>query len=352
MSEEKLRIGLLGCGAIAQLAHIPALRRAKRVCLVAMCDSDQMLLKKVADRGGVKSRYWDYSEMLSNQEVDAVIVAVPDPLHVPLAIQAVQAGKHVLVEKPMGLKSAECRKLVQLVASKGIKLQVGCMKRHDPGVRFARRHIQEKVGRILSFSAVYQDTQFRSTMQESCLDPILTGTRNSVAHDWKSDRRRYNLTTQGAHLFDMIRYLVGPLTSVCAYEIERSGNYSWHGLLEGADGAVGHFELTCKTCGDWCERYKVCGESGSVELELGLWFYHRPATVRAFSGNEQVWTQPLVVHSNAFANQLDAFAESVFDDKRTNPDAYDGLATVELLEAIELSISTGKRIELPAPYAN
>jgi predicted dehydrogenase len=345
--QERLEIGLVGCGAISQLAHIPAASRAKRVHLAAICDRDSGLLEQVATKAGITRRYVDYMEMLASDSIQAVVIAAPDPLHAPLATAALQAGKHVLVEKPLGVSSAECRELAQLVDSTGLKLQVGCMRRHDPGLRFARQHIQERLGNILSFGAVYQDSIFRPAMRDSCFDPTIASARTqNTAHNWKADARRYHLITQGAHLFDTIRYLVGPIAAVRALRVEHNGNYSWHGLLEGASGSLGHFELTCKACGDWCEQYKVCGETGSVQLDLGLWFYHRPAKVRAFDGMDQQWKQPFSGQSNAFANQLDDFAESILQNRPTDPDVREGLAAVELLAAVDTSLETGQRVEI------
>lgn len=344
---KQVPIGILGCGAISQIAHIPAALRAKCVQLAALCDQDGTLLQRVADKAGITTRYTNYDHMLSNPDIAAVVVAVPDPLHVSLAMQALRAGKHVLVEKPLGATSDECVELIRLVESTGLKLQVGCMKRHDPGIRHAIENIRTKLGRILSFSAVFQDTIFRTAMQATCFDPLILG-RPIVAtqQEWKTDRRRYNLFTQGAHLFDMLHALAGPMSAVRTIEAEVSGNHSWHGLLEGISGATGHFELTCKRCGDWNEQYNVAGENGHIEIDVGLWFYHRPAQVRTFIGDQQVWTQPLTGHSNMFANQLDAFAESIQVNRPASPDVRDGFAVMKLLEAVEISARSGKRVEI------
>ena len=345
--KQKLPIGILGCGAISQIAHIPAALRAQNVQLAALCDRDELLLHRVADKANVAARYNDYHQMLASPEIAAVVLAIPDSLHVPLAIQALRAGKHVLVEKPLGSASDQCHELVHLVESSNLKLQVGCMKRHDLGIRFAREHVKSKLGKILSFSAVFQDTVFRSAMQATCLDPLVaSGRQNPSDDDWKADRCHYNLFTQGAHLFDMLLYLTGPITSVHAIQAELHGNFSWHGILTSAAGAAGHFELTCKTSGDWCERYHVAGEGGNVEIDVGLWFYHRPAKVRAFAGDQQTWTQPLTGYSNMFANQLDSFAECIELDRPTTPNVRDGLAVVEILEAIETSIRLGQQVEV------
>jgi len=347
MTKEVLKIGLLGCGAIAQIAHIPAALRARRVHLAAICDGAKDLLEKVGRKAGVERLYADFSEMLADEQVQAVIIAAPDAFHVPLAIQALEAGKHVLVEKPLGTGSAECLDLVQIVDQTGLKLQVGSMKRHDPGVAFARRFLREQAGPILSVSGVYRDTIFRPAMQETCLDPILSSEAavKPKQHP-KADLEHYNLTTQGAHLFDNIFFLAGRITAVAAQVAHHDGNWSWHGLLEFEHGGRGHFELTCKACADWCERYEVFGQSGSVQINVSLPFYHRPAQVRAFDGSTEVWSQPLGGQSNAYKNQLEAFSEAVLHDKPTSPNVREGLETVRVLEAVEESIRTGRRIDL------
>jgi len=347
MPEKILHVGLLGCGAIAQIAHIPAALRAKGVHLTALCDGAKDLLEKVGRKSGVERLYTDFSEMLADEQVQAVIIAAPDAFHVPLAIQALEAGKHVLVEKPLGTGSAICLDLLHVVDQTGLKLQVGSMKRHDPGVAFAHRFLQEQAGPILSVSGVYRDTIFRPDMQETCLDPILSSEASVKPKQHpKADLEHYHLTTQGAHLFDNLLFLAGRITAVTAQVGHYDGNWSWHGLLEFERGGRGHFELTCKACADWCERYEVLGQSGSVQVDVSLPFYHRPAQVRAFNGQTEVWSQPLGSQSNAYKNQLEAFAEAVLLDKPTSPNVLEGLETVWVLEAVEESIRTGQRIDL------
>lgn len=351
MSGQVLQIGLLGCGAIAQYAHIPAFARARQVRLVALCERAEDLLDAMGRRTGVSRLYPRYDDLLSDPQVEAVLVAVRDELHVAMAMQALRAGKHVLVEKPMGLSSGECNDLLQLVQQTGLKLQVGSNKRHDPGVSFARDFIVERGGVIFSVSGIYRDSIFRSAMQESCLDPLIRGTPPaaalaSAAPDPRADREQYNLWTQGAHLFDNLRFLAGNVTAVTAQVARLSGHCAWHGLLELSGGGRGHFELVCKSCGDWWEQYTVYGETASVDVQVSLPFYHRPAQVRAFDGQSQQWSHPLGGHSNAYVNQLEHFADSVLNDHPTSPDAADGLAAVKLLEAVSQSIRSGTRVQL------
>jgi len=342
-----LKIGILGCGAISQFAHIPAVLRSRFAELIALCDCAEDLLQRVGSKAGVDRLYTNFSAMLADESVQAVIIAVPDSFHVPLAIRALQAGKHVLVEKPMGETSEQCRKLIKAQRELGLKVQVGSMKRHDPGVRFAQEFLSEKCGPVFSVSAVYRDTVFRRAMQETCLDPLLTSEaaiRPQI--DPKANPAEYNFVTQGVHLFDTINYLAGHISAVSAITTNCEGNWSWHGSLEFTKGGCGHFELTCKACGDWCERYEIHSHNGSVQVNVSLPFYHRPAQVRAFDGKLKQWSTPLGAHSNAYANQIDNFARAVIEDTPTNPDVYDGLSAVQSLEAVRQSIETGKRTRI------
>jgi predicted dehydrogenase len=350
MSENEknvLRIGLLGCGPIAQFAHLPALAKAKRVRLTAICDAADDLLLAIGRQTGVEELYTSYEKMLAEAPIDAVLIAAADAFHVSLATLALQAGKHVLVEKPLGTSSAECMPLVALVKHTGLKFQVGSMKRHDPGVAEARRFIQEELGDVLSLSGWYCDTLFRPALQEALLPPVVQSKKKLAPRvDPKADNRHYSLVTHGAHLFDTLRHLGGPISAVTVRLAEKTRQYTWHGLLELAGGGLGHFELTVKVNADWSEGYRVYGEHGSVEVETFLPFYHRPSRVRLFSARRECWQSPLGAHSNAYKNQLEAFAAAALDDQPTNPGVADGLAAVRLLEAVEQSVAEGRRVEI------
>src|SRR5207302_3637127 len=98
-----LRVGVLGCGPIAQFAHFDACRKARNAELYAICDVAEDLLGKMAATHSPRVAYRKYDEMLADPQVEAVIVAVADQFHVPLCLKAIAAGKHVLVEKPLGV---------------------------------------------------------------------------------------------------------------------------------------------------------------------------------------------------------------------------------------------------------
>ena len=100
MTDSPFRVGVLGAGQIAQAAHFPACRKSKDVELYAICDAADDLRERIVTVHQPTTSYSDYDKMLADEVIDAVVVAVADQFHVPLAIKALEAGKHVLVEKP------------------------------------------------------------------------------------------------------------------------------------------------------------------------------------------------------------------------------------------------------------
>lgn len=123
MSQKSLRVGIIGCGQIAQESHIPALRRSKGVEIVALCDRSEDLARKVAQKFGISRYYSDSAEMLKKEELNVVNICTPPRTHPPLSIQAVEAGCHVLVEKPMALSVKECDQMI--AASKSNRGNLG-----------------------------------------------------------------------------------------------------------------------------------------------------------------------------------------------------------------------------------
>src|SRR3954470_12408091 len=93
----RVRIGVLGCGPIAQFAHLEACRKARNAELYAICDVADELRERMAAVHGPAAAYADYERMLADERVDAVIVAIADQFHVDAARRALEAGKHVLV---------------------------------------------------------------------------------------------------------------------------------------------------------------------------------------------------------------------------------------------------------------
>ena len=100
-----IRVGVVGVGAIAQIAHIPVLSKIRGAQLVALCDNDRPKARSLADRFGVPDVFTDIEDLLEFDELDAVVISTPNHLHEPHVLSALQAGVHVLCERPLAMTS-------------------------------------------------------------------------------------------------------------------------------------------------------------------------------------------------------------------------------------------------------
>ena len=215
--ERCLRIGVLGCGPIAQFAHLDACRKAKNAELYAICDLADDLRQRMLEVHRPQVAYADYDVMLEDPRVEAVIIAVADEFHVPAALKAIAAGKHVLVEKPLGTAVEPCRALCDQAAATKLIVQIGNNRRFDPGIAFAHDFIAGEMGQRMALKSWYYDSVYRYTMTDNLQPiPITSANARRPEGDPKADRRRYYLLTHGSHLVDTARFLGGPIVGLRA----------------------------------------------------------------------------------------------------------------------------------------
>jgi predicted dehydrogenase len=343
-----LRIGVLGCGPISQIAHFDACRKARNADLYAICDVSPDLLARMTVIHQPRKSFLDYDEMLADPGVEAVIVATSDAFHAPLAMRALAANKHVLVEKPLALTVEECLSLRQSVLERDRVLQVGTNRRFDPAVTYAQRFIQEELGELMAIKTWYCDSVHRYTMTDNLQPiPILSETALRPTVDARQNKRSYFLLAHGSHLVDTTRFLGADLISVEARLTEKFGAYSWFVAADLADGSVAHLDLTIAVRGDFEEGFRVYGEFGSVNGRLYLPWYHKCGYVECFSVKDDVFRRPLGQDSYTYKLQIEHFADVVLHGKRMRAaDVDDGLAAVRALVAIARSTETGRRISL------
>ena len=129
---EKTRIAVIGLGSVAQLVHLPNLFKIKNAELTAVAEINRNRLHSVADKFNVKKRYNSYSDILHNDDADAVIIATPTHLHKQMAIDCLNSGKDVLVEKPLARDSKEGKEIIECAKKNNRKLMVGMNLRYRP----------------------------------------------------------------------------------------------------------------------------------------------------------------------------------------------------------------------------
>jgi len=137
---KKLRVAFIGAGGIAG-AHQTAFSKMEEVELVALADVNEQTMRNRADEFGIphENLFTDYNEMLQKVEPDAVDVCTPNSLHAPNTIAALEAGAHVIVEKPMGMNAEECRNMIDTANAHDRKLVIGFQWRMHPKTQFLKR---------------------------------------------------------------------------------------------------------------------------------------------------------------------------------------------------------------------
>jgi predicted dehydrogenase len=190
-----IRLGIIGCGQVTEKIHVPALLSLQTIKVTALADLDDKRLQIVAGRLDDPDCYPDPASLLNDPSVDAVAICVPTALHAEYALNAIEAGKHVFVEKPLALKLEDCDKLVEATDSAKGLVTVGFNLRHHHLVLRARKIIRS--GRL---------GQIRLIRSVAC--------GNWNAHGPVADWRRRTgsgggvLLELGVHHFDLWRFLL------------------------------------------------------------------------------------------------------------------------------------------------
>jgi predicted dehydrogenase len=346
--DRRLRIGVLGCGPIAQIAHLEACRKARNAELYAICDLAPDLRERMAAIHQPDIVYEDYDAMLADDQVEAVLVAIADEFHIDMALKAIQAGKHVLVEKPLGTTVESCRALLDASQEAGRIVQVGNNRRFDPGIAFAQRFIRDDLGTLIALKAWYHDSVYRYTMTDN-LQPIPL--RSTAARrpdvDPRADRRRYFLLTHGSHLVDMARFFAGPIVSVWARLRELADAYCWFVAVDFENGTLGHLDLHVPVRGDFQEGFAIEGEQGSVSGRVHLPWFHKSSDVECFSTRDRQFHRVLGEDAQTYKLQVEGFAATILDTKpQQGASAADGLAAVQALVAIARSVELNAPVRL------
>ena len=147
---EKLKLALVGCGAITKGIHLPVAACADQVQVVMLADKALPRARELADKHGVTAITSDYRDAIG--QVDAAVVALPNHLHAPVTVDLLRHGIHVLVEKPMALTVADCDAMIKAADDTGSVLAVGLIRRFYRASRWAKQVIEEGLlGDIVDF---------------------------------------------------------------------------------------------------------------------------------------------------------------------------------------------------------
>ncbi len=192
---KKVRWGVIGAGGIADRRTIPGMMLCDNAELVAVMEINMELAEKCRAKWGCKKAYDNEADLLADPEIDAVYIATPVVLHAKQAMAAADAGKHILIEKPLAMTSEEGQKVVEYCESKGVKIAAGLMMRFGAYVQAMKKAVAEgKIGKPVSAYA-----------QFTCWYPDMPG-------NWRQSKKNGGggaMMDMGVHCIDLLQYILG-----------------------------------------------------------------------------------------------------------------------------------------------
>lgn len=346
IKDRKIKFALVGCGRISN-NHFGSFEALKDQCeVVGVCDIDPANLQAAVERTGAKG-YASYAEMLADTDADIIVLTTPSGLHPDQAVQALEAGFHVVTEKPMATRLHDGERMVKAADKAGKRLFVVKQNRLNATLQMLKRAVEEnRFGKICMVHLNVFWTRPQSYYDQG------GGWRGT----WEFDGGAF--MNQASHYVDLMEWLIGPVQDVQAMisthrdiETEDTGvmNIRWR------NGALGSMAVTMCTYPKNLEgSITILGETGTVRIggmavnEIQEWNF---ADSRDY--DEQVKTANYETTSvYGFGHPL--YYKNVVDVMRGEAepitDGREGLKSLELLIAAYLSARDNKTVSLPLVY--
>lgn len=328
MNKTILNFGLLGCGMAAEV-HAGAIKSLENACLFGVADADKSRAASFAEKQGVKS-YKNFDELLLDESIDAVCICTPNGFHAQNAIAALNAGKHVVVEKPLALNKSDCDAVNEAVEKSGKTLSVISQLRFSEDVAAVKKVIDEgKLGKIVLASAYLKYWRSPEYYSEG---------------KWKGSKELDGgiLMNQGVHGVDLLLYLAGNASVVSAksktlfHNIEADDTSV--ALLEFENGALGVIEAsTCAYPGHE-RRIEIIGSQGTAILIENriekLFIDGKELTGADILPKGGSANDPAAIDYLGHARQINNFINSILHEEKLFIDANEGAKAPMLIEQI------------------
>ncbi len=338
----RLRIGIIGCGSVTQIIHLPTLNQLNDLFEVtALCDVSQNVLAGLGDDWGIATRLPDYQDLLALDTVDAVLIANPDVFHAEVAIAGLRAGKHVLVEKPMCLNLAENDAIIAAEKETGLTVQVGTMRRYAPAfieacrlvkeldeIRLAKVHdligknslVIEPTSRVVAADDI--PSSMSEAMRERAADQIRVAIGDAPAALQTAYRMMLGLST---HDLSAMREMLG-MPQRILYALQRCG-----GRYQTAAFDYGDFICLFSTGVDNIPRFdtylQVYGDDRVIRVDYDTPFVRNlPITLRVTDTTDGMNKRNTATHpgwGDAFTEEWRAFHQNVLSGQQAKSSPQD-----------------------------
>ena len=320
-----IKIGIIGCGKIAQTRHLPEYATNPDAKLVGYYDKISSRAVQMAEKYGGKV-YDSYYDLINDPEIDAVSVCVENRNHAEITNAALYAGKHVLVEKPMAVTLAECESMVAAAEFNGKHLMVGHNMRFDPVHRKAKQLLDAGlIGDVITFRSVYG---------------------NSGPEGWSEDRDAWffdknkaamgALSDMGIHKVDLIQYLLGQKVIETTAKVVTLNKRDAEGKLISVDdnalcilkmsgGALGTMAASWTVYGHECQSTVLYGTKGLMMI------YSEPSAPIIVSDLEGNRTSFAFDTTSEKSGVIDEFVDALVHDRDPEVSGKEALTTMRTI---------------------
>jgi predicted dehydrogenase len=329
---KSLNVAVIGCGNIANYAHLPNLLKTGQK-LLATCDIVEERAKQAADKFKADRFFTDYKKVLELKDLDAVIIATPPDTHKEIAVDAVKSNKHVFLEKPLAANLEDAYEIYIQWKRSNVKFAVGFCLRHHGMFKYAKELVENNtVGEPVALWRIAIGTAI------GVLPPM----------GWLTDRKRSGgmVVENSIHMIDAFRWFAGDIVSALAqYKTERIGiniednayivfthrNNAFSSILQSWTATHTH------------ESWGIVGKQGTVSVK-GYVLGTMEVSSRS-RGLEEVKIEedPIVMYEK----EMEDFVKSILEDKPVFATPLEGLKAMEAAVAAEKSSKEGKLIKLP-----
>ncbi|HEY4384910.1 MAG TPA: Gfo/Idh/MocA family oxidoreductase [Ktedonobacteraceae bacterium] len=370
MRESRVGVGVIGLGGISTTVHLPGLKLCEQADIVALCDSDPNRLKQAAQHYHISNTFSEYEHLLQHPDVDAVVIATPTLLHAPIAHAAIAAGKHVLVEKQLGMTYAETVEMHQAAITAGVTHMTAFTYRFVPAMRYLKHLVGQGI--------VGLPRQLRIARLQDFPEKRSLGWRQQRALAGSGE-----VGDMGAHRIDFCHDVIGPIARVVGLtrtfsplrtdpdgeqipaDVEDAAVF----IAEFADGvgveqgAIASFDLSKvvkgrEKGGRGLDEFEVQGTEGTIIYHL-----HRPHEILFGRPDGTLETravpQEFLVYPNSprdpsigeptttFRYDEDfAFVQAILTGSKDIPTFYDGMRCQAVIDAVLQSARERRWVEV------
>ena len=341
-----IRIGIIGCGKIAQVRHLPEYAANPNAEIVAFYDKNMERAQEMAAQYGGKV-YNSFYELVDDPNVDAVSICVENRSHAEITTYALYAGKHVLCEKPMAVTLAECESMVAAAERNGKYLMIGHNMRFDPVHRRAKQLLDRGViGDVITFRAVLGNAGPEGWSVDE-------GT-------WFFDKNKAALgalSDMGIHKVDLLQYLLGQKVIETTAKVVTLNKRDSEGQLIGVDdnalcilrmsgGALGTMAASWTIYGHECQSTCLYGTKGIMLI------YSEPSSpiiVSDMEGNRTSFAFETTSHNSGV---IDEFVDALEHDREPEVSGKEALSTMRAIFGSIKSSEIGRTVSVNDSYVN